>query len=126
MQCLECGMCFASQPAWKTHLLLLHGIKKPRPEDYCDDLIVSPLSTPEIRDTTTDEDSEMTLVIDEAEGKLVRPRQNVCKVCLKAFSTPWELKKHFRGHGMAFLKDIPPTPGASSPPKQQQQHSVNK
>ena len=114
MQCLECGMCFASQPAWKTHLLLLHGIKKPKPEDFCQDLVMSPLGTPDLRDTTTDEDSESNLVMNEQEGKLVTPRQNVCQVCKKAFSTPVELRKHFRGHGMAFLKNIPPTVGSPS------------
>ena len=40
LQCKECGMCFASEPSWKKHLFLLHRIKKPQPDDYCDDLIL--------------------------------------------------------------------------------------
>ena len=41
LQCKECGMCFASEPSWKKHLFLLHRIKKPQPDDYCDNLVMS-------------------------------------------------------------------------------------
>ena len=37
-QCKECGMCFATEPSWSKHLFLLHRIKNPGPEDYCQDL----------------------------------------------------------------------------------------
>ena len=40
-QCKECGMCFASEPSWSKHLFLLHRIKNPGPEDYCQDLKTS-------------------------------------------------------------------------------------
>ena len=41
LQCKECGMCFASEASWKKHLFLLHRIKKPQPDDYCDDLVLA-------------------------------------------------------------------------------------
>ena len=31
-------MSFASESSWKKHLFLLHGIKRPQPWDYCDDI----------------------------------------------------------------------------------------
>ena len=40
-QCKECGMCFATEPSWKKHLFLLHRIKNPGPEYYCQDLTSS-------------------------------------------------------------------------------------
>ena len=41
LQCKECGMCFASEPSWKKHLFLLHRIKKPQLDDYCENLVMS-------------------------------------------------------------------------------------
>ena len=41
LQCKECGMCFASEPSWKKHLFLLHRIKKPQLDDYCESLVMS-------------------------------------------------------------------------------------
>ena len=40
-QCQECGACFAVEPSWKKHLLLMHRIKNPGPEHYCQDLITN-------------------------------------------------------------------------------------
>ena len=62
-QCLECGACFAAEPSWKKHLLLMHRIKNPGPEHYCQDLLAS-LNEP------SDEESsfgESELVVDTGE-----------------------------------------------------------
>ncbi len=32
-------MSFASEPAWKKHMFLLHGIKRPEAADYCEDVL---------------------------------------------------------------------------------------
>ena len=40
-QCMECGACFAAEPSWKKHLLLMHRIKDPGPEHLCQDLMSS-------------------------------------------------------------------------------------
>ena len=40
-QCKECGACFAAEPSWKKHLLLMHRIKDPGPEHYCQDLLAA-------------------------------------------------------------------------------------
>ncbi len=34
-------MCFASEPAWKKHLFLLHGVRRPEAEDYCEDVLAA-------------------------------------------------------------------------------------
>jgi hypothetical protein len=62
-----------------------------------------------------DEDDELALVIDESQSKPFRPRENVCSVCRRAFSSPLELGRHFRGHGMAFLKTAKHTPTPPPP-----------
>ena len=65
-QCMECGTCFAAEPSWKKHLLLMHRIKDPGPEHYCQDL----LSNFNIHNIPSDEvssDSEAGLVIDTGE-----------------------------------------------------------
>ena len=115
-QCKECGVSFASEPSWRTHLLLLHRIKKPDPGDYCTDLKVASVETRPPEDSSEaskDKDKaeasndEDRLVIDEG-GTTFKSRKNVCTVCRSAFSSPMELKRHFRGHGMAFLKSSSP------------------
>ena len=62
-QCMECGTCFAAEPSWKKHLLLMHRIKDPGPEHYCQDL----MSSFNIQNIQSDEEgsvSEAGLVID--------------------------------------------------------------
>ena len=62
-----------------------------------------------------DDEEDARLVIDERESKPFRSRQNVCSVCRSAFSSPLELQRHFRGHGMAFLKGKNPLMVAKNP-----------
>ena len=66
-------------------------------------------------DEDDDDDDDGKLVIDEGESKTFRSRQNVCSVCRSAFSSPLELQRHFRGHGMAFLKGKNPLMVAKNP-----------
>ncbi len=125
-QCKVCGMSFASKTAWKKHLFLLHRLRHPSPSDCCSDLAASPskmnkssdpFSFPEddgssgelkIDDGVEEEDTNKKAIrshANSAEEKdaIFKPRKNVCAVCARAFSTPLELRRHFRGHGMAYL-----------------------
>jgi uncharacterized C2H2 Zn-finger protein len=111
LQCKECGMCFASEPAWTKHLFLLHRIKRPSPSDYCSDLKTSTSNVTGIPLASTrdpfsfsegEESGEGELTIDEGAVSF-KARTNVCQVCSLAFSTPLELRRHFRSHGMAYL-----------------------
>ncbi len=179
-QCKECGHSFAAEASWKTHVLLLHRIKKPKPDDYCMDIRtpspttkvpMAPTATPksqvktgpkrrsgskgvkadggeaaskgqsttkpggipkpaidaepvdavECNNDDNDDDDEEQLVIDESQCKPFRPRENVCSVCRRAFSSPMELQRHFRGHGMAFLKKSKHT---TNPLLKQTQHKT--
>ena len=61
-------------------------------------------SQPDNDKKAEEEEDDGRLVIDEKDSKPFRSRQNVCSVCRSAFSSPLELQRHFRGHGMAFLK----------------------
>ena len=36
--------------------------------------------------------------------------KNVCAVCSRSFATPPELRRHFRGHGMAYLSYMHSSP----------------
>lgn len=100
VQCKECGMSFASEPAWAKHLFLLHKIKAPAPMDLCRDLKqeADPFAfqdNPEVTDEILEGDEG---------GVSFKARANVCSVCACAFSNPLELRRHFRSHGMAFLR----------------------
>ena len=70
-QCMECGTCFAAEPSWKKHLLLMHRIKDPGPEHYCQDL-TSSFNIPLDEDSSY---SEADLVID-TEDNLPGTRQD--------------------------------------------------
>jgi hypothetical protein len=37
-QCKSCGVSFAAEQSWKTHMLLVHKVKRPRAEEYCADI----------------------------------------------------------------------------------------
>ena len=62
-QCMECGSCFAAEPSWKKHLLLMHKIKDPGPEHFCQDLMSS-FNIPSEEESSV---SEAELVIDTGE-----------------------------------------------------------
>ena len=93
-QCRLCGMSFASEPSWRKHLFLLHRVKRPPPDFYCDSL--ANVGRADVAEPATCSSGEDELVIDET--------PHLCKVCDKRFATQVEYKRHIRTHGMAFLK----------------------
>ena len=106
-QCKECGACFAAEPSWKKHLLLIHRIKNPAPDDYCQDLSIPdmlPLFQEDERDPYEFDDSGSesgNLVIDTGEDypeytKFI-PSPNTrtkCLACNAQMGTTFELKEH--------------------------------
>ena len=97
-QCMECGMCFVVKPSFEKHLFVSHRIKDveaylqnnncgvnsgkgEEAEDMSQNVGVSP----------TSEDFPPDLV------------ENQCRVCREIFDSAFQLNKHFRTHGMAFL-----------------------
>eukprot|EP00090_Calanus_glacialis_P010973 TRINITY_DN19458_c0_g1_i1.p1 TRINITY_DN19458_c0_g1~~TRINITY_DN19458_c0_g1_i1.p1 ORF type:complete len:1182 (+),score=289.95 TRINITY_DN19458_c0_g1_i1:127-3672(+) len=106
-QCKECGACFAAEPSWKKHLLLIHRIKNPGPEDYCQDLAIKnllPLFQEDERDPYEFEDSGSetgNLVIDTGEDypeytKLISSANTPtkCLACNAQMATTAQLKEH--------------------------------
>lgn len=84
-QCMECGECFVVRPSLEKHLHAFHKIKdvhKYIEENEC--------STPERPE----------------EAELEPLKENQCKVCRDQFDSPHDLNKHFRIHGMAFLRQF--------------------
>lgn len=85
-QCMECGECFVVRPSLEKHLLAFHKIKntgKYIAENEC--------CNPK-KETV------------ECENEPVK--ENQCKVCKDQFDRATDLAKHFRIHGMAFLKEF--------------------
>ncbi|KAL0279129.1 UNVERIFIED_CONTAM: hypothetical protein PYX00_000745 [Menopon gallinae] len=84
-QCMECGECFVVRPSLEKHLHAFHKIKdvhKYIEENKC--------STPDKPE----------------EAELEPLKENQCKVCRDQFDNPHDLNKHFRIHGMAFLRQF--------------------
>ncbi|KAJ9577401.1 hypothetical protein L9F63_006024 [Diploptera punctata] len=97
IQCMECGLCFVVKPSFEKHLYISHRIKDVETymlKNNCyNDVDVSKIE--EI--TVNDEELE---IVKEMPKDLV---ENQCRVCREIFDTSFELNKHFRTHGMAFL-----------------------
>ena len=106
-QCKECGACFAVEPSWKKHLLLIHRIKNPGPEEYCQDLAVQnqlALLKEDERDPYEFEDSGSetgNLVIDTGEDfpeytrLITSPNTPTkCLACNAQFATSLQLRDH--------------------------------
>ena len=106
-QCKECGACFAAEPSWKKHLLLIHRIKNPAPEDYCQDLTSNnmlPFYQEDERDPYEFDDSGSetgNLVIDTGEDypeytRLINTTNTPtkCLACNAQMATTLELKEH--------------------------------
>jgi hypothetical protein len=96
-QCMECGMCFVVKPSFEKHLFISHRIKDVEAylQNNCCD---SSANTERIEDTSQHEESSPPL--EDFPPDLV---ENQCRVCREIFDTAFQLNKHFRTHGMAFL-----------------------
>ena len=125
-QCKECGACFIVEVSWRRHLLLMHRIRRPDPEDYCQDLALFKEEEEEkaeeggeggegeeeqqeeeaagLPSYHSDSGSESgKLVIDtgeeaEAGRKLEAPFS--CSVCAKLCLSIEELQEHVVEHGL--------------------------
>lgn len=90
-QCMECGQCFAVKPSFTTHLLVQHGISDV--EEYIN---MKHCYNPDAL-------LKNNFTIDKCE--IEEPlHENQCQICREQFDTMENLEKHFRVHGMAFLK----------------------
>ena len=96
IQCMECGLCFVVKPSFEKHLFISHRIKDVdsyMQKNNCynvEDNFVEEI-------TLSDNDSK---IVEETPSGLV---ENQCRVCREIFNTAFELNKHIRIHGMAFL-----------------------
>ncbi|XP_038208054.1 zinc finger protein 687b-like [Zerene cesonia] len=89
-QCMECGLCFAVKPSFSTHLLLDHKITDVN--EYV------------VKNNCFNKDAleKYHIKSDALEDKPLE--ENQCNICREKFTDPHSLEKHFRVHGMAFLK----------------------
>jgi hypothetical protein len=97
-QCMECGMCFVAKPSLEKHLFISHRIKNVEAYLQDNDCFVSPAKGEEMEDASQHKESSPPL--EDFSPDLV---ENQCRVCRKIFDTAFQLSKHFRTHGMAFL-----------------------
>ena len=111
-QCLECGACFAAEPSWKKHLLLMHRIKDPDPENYCQDLLSPNYCKYESYPYESSHSEDGDLVIDTGEeydhdiaiNDIVSPSETPCNLhsnnvpnCL-ACGENFPNSTHFKNH----------------------------
>ncbi|GJQ72828.1 hypothetical protein Trydic_g1477 [Trypoxylus dichotomus] len=93
-QCMECGECFVVKPSFHKHLMYYHRISNV--DEYVkENECVDQSAISELRKYMRLESGEINDDVEE----------NQCKVCLKQFEDSLELNKHFRIHGMAFLRN---------------------
>jgi hypothetical protein len=97
-QCMECGMCFVAKPSLKKHLFLSHHIKNAEAYLQDNNCFINSAKGEEIDDTSKYKESSPPL--EDFSPDLV---ENQCRVCRKIFDSAFQLSKHFRTHGMAFL-----------------------
>jgi hypothetical protein len=95
---MECGMCFVVKPSLEKHLFISHRIKNAEAYLQNSNCCVSPAKSEEMEDTSQYKESSPPP--EEFSPDLV---ENQCRVCRKIFDTAFQLSKHFRTHGMAFL-----------------------
>ncbi|XP_071447224.1 zinc finger protein 532-like [Hetaerina americana] len=83
--CHECKLEFVSEPSYKIHLVMNHGIDDERK-----------MMKSDARDNANE------VVVQDSDGD---PGTGMlkCRVCQKSFSQLNDLRKHFRVHGMALL-----------------------
>ncbi|XP_041975718.1 zinc finger protein 532-like isoform X2 [Aricia agestis] len=90
-QCLECGQSFAVKPSFSTHLKMIHKISDV-------DIYISKKQC----------FNEMAFSKSQKNDNPVNNepvQENQCKICREQFGDNIALEKHFRVHGMAFLKE---------------------
>ncbi|PSN29432.1 hypothetical protein C0J52_26167, partial [Blattella germanica] len=95
IQCMECGQCFVVKPSFAKHLFISHRIKDM--EAYLEQNNC-------YNSSNSDKFEEITIECTPQEEKMPEDLlENQCRVCKEIFETQFELNKHFRTHGMAFL-----------------------
>lgn len=85
-QCMECGECFVVRPSLEKHLHAFHKIKN--------------------TDRYITENQCCNPNREQVEPEAEILKENQCKVCKDQFERAIDLTKHFRIHGMAFLKEF--------------------
>ena len=104
-QCLECGTCFAAEPSWRKHLLLMHRIKDPGPHLYCQPLNQDFGFSPDEDDDEEEDGEEVdgfefvdscseagNLVIDT--GEELQGHVPTCLACGETFSSSAQFRAH--------------------------------
>jgi hypothetical protein len=97
-QCMECGMCFVVKPSFEKHLFISHRIKDVDAYLQNNNCCVNMAKGEETEDISQHTGGSSAL--EDLPPDLV---ENQCRVCRKIFDTAFQLNKHFRTHGMAFL-----------------------
>ncbi|XP_018322502.1 zinc finger protein 532-like [Agrilus planipennis] len=91
-QCMECGECFVVKPSLAKHLQFYHQIFD----------IDSYIEENNCYDKEAVKELEESLKLVPGESK-IPVKENQCRVCLQEFESSFDLHKHLRVHGMAFL-----------------------
>lgn len=89
-QCMECGECFVVKPSLAKHLLHCHHIND----------IDLYLKENNCYDANAVKELTDHILLGATKTQL---KENQCSVCFKQFNHDFELKKHIRVHGRAFL-----------------------
>jgi hypothetical protein len=97
-QCLECGMCFVVKPSFEKHLFISHRVKDVEAYLQHNNCCVSSGKGEETEDMSQHKGGSPAL--EDFPADLV---ENQCRVCREIFDSAFQLNKHFRTHGMAFL-----------------------
>ncbi|GFG30481.1 hypothetical protein Cfor_05291, partial [Coptotermes formosanus] len=97
-QCMECGMCFVVKPSLEKHLFISHRIKDVEAYLQKNNCCINSGKGEETEDMSQRKGGSPAL--EDFPPDLV---ENQCRVCRKIFDSAFQLNKHFRTHGMAFL-----------------------
>ena len=97
-QCMECGMCFVVKPSFEKHLFVSHRIKDVEAYLQNNNCCVNSGKGEEAEDMS--QHKGVSPASEDFPPDLV---ENQCRVCREIFDSAFQLNKHFRTHGMAFL-----------------------
>jgi len=97
-QCMECGMCFVVKPSFEKHLFVSHRIKDVEAYLQNNKCCVNSGKGEEAEDMS--QHKGVSPASEDCPPDLV---ENQCRVCREIFDSAFQLNKHFRTHGMAFL-----------------------